>query len=168
MHLTAWLSKWIELPEPMIKGWRPSPFCWELTPSVSAQWKEQVPFKNFHAKRIYFSFELQTINTKTKLTSISNIPLWSIRSSRELFTEKKPGIATTSKWFYLIVIMNSSCTVLRISTPMAAGWPLYARVGRSPSRKNPRKLDGTWERFGAPKTAELWKLICFYTLPRYL
>ena len=50
--------------------------------------KKQVSFKIFYAKWIYFSFELQTINTKPKLIRISNIPLWSIGSSWELFIEK--------------------------------------------------------------------------------
>ena len=49
--------------------------CWELTPGVIAQQKGQVSFKIFYAKRIYFSFEFQTINTNLKLTRISNIPL---------------------------------------------------------------------------------------------
>ena len=63
--------------------------CWELTSGVSAQRKEQVPFKIFYTKRIYFSFELQTINTKLKLLRISNITLRSIGSNRELLTEKE-------------------------------------------------------------------------------
>ena len=59
---------------------------WELTPGLSALRKEQVLFKIFYAKRIYFSFELQIINTNSKLTRISNLPLRSVGSNRELFT----------------------------------------------------------------------------------
>ena len=66
-------------------------------PGVSAQWKEQVSFKLFYAKWIYFSFELQTINTNPKLIRISNKPLQYVGSIRELFTEKKFGTATVSK-----------------------------------------------------------------------
>ena len=66
-------------------------------PGVSAQRKEQVPLKIFHAKRIYFLLELQTINTNPKLIRISNVPFRSVGSNRELFTEKKPGTAIASK-----------------------------------------------------------------------
>ena len=56
-----------------------------------------MPFINFYAKGIYFSFELQTININPKLIRISNIPLQFVGSNRELFTEKESGSATASK-----------------------------------------------------------------------
>ena len=56
-----------------------------------------MPFKIFHAKWIYFSFELQTININPKIIRISNIPLRSVGSNRELFTEKKFEMETGSK-----------------------------------------------------------------------
>ena len=99
-----------------------TPVVGKSTPDFSAQRKERVPFKNFHAKRIYVSFELQTIKMTPKLTWITNIHLWSVGSSRELFTKKKSGTGITSKWISLVVNMYSSHNVLEIFTPMAAGW----------------------------------------------
>ena len=80
-----------------------------------------MPFKIFMQKQIYFSFELQTINRTPKLTWISNIPLRSVGSSRELFTEKKFGTRITSNRIFLLVNVYSSNTVLEIFTPIAAG-----------------------------------------------
>ena len=69
----------------------------KIIPSLSAQRKEQVPFKNLHKKWIYFLFGLQTISTNPKLIRISNIPLRSVGLNRELLTEKKSKMATASK-----------------------------------------------------------------------
>ena len=92
-------------------------------PGLSAQRKEQVSFKIFHTKRIYFSFELQTINTNPKLTRISNIHLRSVGSNRKLFTKWKSRTATASNWISILVITNSPYTMLRIFTLMAARCP---------------------------------------------
>ena len=125
---------------------------WELiTPGFSAQWKEQVPFKTLYTKRIYFSFELHTINTNPKVTRISNIPLRSVGSNRELLTEWKSKTATASNWISLLVITNSPYTVLRIFTPMVMRWSLYTRFVENLVGRTLGSLRGLRESLGSIK-----------------
>ena len=121
----------------------------ESTPGVSAQRKEKVPFKIFYAKRIYLSLELQIIKTNPRLIRINNIPLWSVGSNRELFAEKK--FRTTTALELDLLVRDCEFTLYRAKNLHSYGCEmiLYARVGGNPSKKNPRKLERTFGRFGA-------------------
>ena len=107
------------------------------------QWKKHVPFKIFYTKRIYFSFELQTINTNPKLIRTINIPLRSIGLNRELFTEKKPETATASKLDLRAFDCELALYHAKNIHSYGCKMILYDRVGGNPSKKNSRELKRT-------------------------